>query len=77
MICRIKVKEAEQGDRVQREHAIDRTWQSPHHTQAAGAGCFTTGLLDGPLVNRHRPSVDVLFRSSRAECRPERIGYHT
>jgi two-component system chemotaxis response regulator CheB len=72
-ICRIEVKEAEQGDRVQRGRALIAPGNR-HMVLDRGAGCYTTGLLDGPLVNRHRPSVDILFRSTAQSAGPNALG---
>jgi two-component system chemotaxis response regulator CheB len=72
-ICRIEVKEAEQGDRVQRGRALIAPGNR-HILLDRGARCYTTGLLDGPLVNRHRPSVDVLFRSAAQTAGPDALG---
>ena len=61
--CRITVKEAENGDRVVR----GRTLIAPgnRHTLLKRSGAsYYVEVKDGPLVSRHRPSVDVLFRSS-------------
>jgi two-component system chemotaxis response regulator CheB len=56
-ICAIEVKEAASNDRVVPGHLLLRR---------TGAQYFVE-VVDGPLVNRHRPSVDVLFRSV-AKC---------
>lgn len=61
-ICKVNVKEAENGDKVLRGHAL----LSPggKHMMLKRSGAFYyVEIIDGPLVNRHRPSVDVLFRS--------------
>jgi len=61
-ICKINVKEAENGDKVLRGHAL----LSPggKHMMLKRSGAFYyVEIVDGPFVNRHRPSVDVLFRS--------------
>ncbi len=61
-ICKVNVKEAENGDKVLRGHAL----LSPggKHMMLKRSGAFYyVEIVDGPLVNRHRPSVDVLFRS--------------
>jgi two-component system chemotaxis response regulator CheB len=60
--CRLAVKEAEDGDRVLPGHVLlapgDR-----HMILRCRAGGYFVEVSDGPLVSRHRPSVDVLFRS--------------
>jgi two-component system chemotaxis response regulator CheB len=64
--CPMIVKEAEHGERV----LPGRVFIAPgdRHLAVArrGAG-YVTRLSDGPPVNRHRPSVEVLFRSG-AQC---------
>jgi two-component system chemotaxis response regulator CheB len=61
-LCRIEVKEAEAGERVLRGHAYIAPGHSHLLVRRSGAN-YVTELSDGPPVNRHRPSVDVLFRS--------------
>jgi two-component system chemotaxis response regulator CheB len=61
-VCRIEVKEAAYGDRVRPGLALI----SPGHRHLVvvrDPGGYHVELNDGPLVSRHRPSVDVLFRS--------------
>ena len=60
--CRIEVKEAANGDRI----AAGRALIAPGnlHTLVRRNGAqYVVEVTDGPLVSRHRPSVDVLFRS--------------
>ncbi len=61
-LCRIHVKEAENGDIVARGKAIIAPGNK-HLILMKTADHYTVGVLDGPHVNRHKPSVDVLFRS--------------
>jgi two-component system chemotaxis response regulator CheB len=61
-ICRIAVKEAENNDRVVPGRALIAPGGRHMVLKRSGAQYFVE-VLDGPLVNRHRPSVDVLFRS--------------
>lgn len=61
-LCRIEVKEAEDGERVLPGHAYIAPGHSHLLVRRSGAN-YVTELNDGALVNRHRPSVDVLFRS--------------
>ncbi|WP_226663080.1 protein-glutamate methylesterase/protein-glutamine glutaminase [Microbulbifer aggregans] len=62
-LCRIRVKEAEQGERVLPGHAYIAP--GDHHLKLARSGAnYLVQLDDGPAVNRHRPSVDVLFDSA-------------
>jgi two-component system chemotaxis response regulator CheB len=61
-ICRIEVKEAVDGDKV----VPGRAYIAPgnRHTLVRRLGpSYFLEVCDGPLVSRHRPSVNVLFRS--------------
>ena len=61
-LCSICVKEAEDGDLVLKGHAFIAPGNKHMLIERHGLH-FKIRLNDGPLVNRHRPSVDVLFRS--------------
>jgi len=65
-LCRISVKEAADGERVLPGHAYVAPGHSHLLLERSGAN-YVTELSQGPPVNRHRPSVDVLFRSA-ANC---------
>jgi two-component system, chemotaxis family, protein-glutamate methylesterase/glutaminase len=72
-ICRISVKEAENGDTVIRGRALIATGN--HHMLLKRSGArYYVEIKDGPLVNRHRPSVDVLFRSAARYAGRNSIG---
>jgi two-component system chemotaxis response regulator CheB len=59
----LSVKEAENGDSIIRGHALIAPGN--HHILIKRNGSkYHVEIKDGPLVNRHRPSVDVLFRST-------------
>lgn len=60
--CKISVKEASKGDSVLRGRALIAPGNHHMLLKRSGAKYFVD-VVDGPLVNRHRPSVDVLFRS--------------
>lgn len=62
-LCRINVKEAEQNDSVIRGQALIAPGNRHMLLKRSGARYFVE-IRDGPLVCRHRPSVDVLFRSA-------------
>ncbi|MFW5730763.1 MAG: protein-glutamate methylesterase/protein-glutamine glutaminase [Desulfonatronovibrionaceae bacterium] len=62
-ICRISVKEARDGDSMLRGHALIAPGNRHMMLKRSGARYFVQ-VKDGPLVSRHRPSVDVLFRSA-------------
>jgi two-component system chemotaxis response regulator CheB len=61
-ICRIAVKEAQPGDRVVPGRALIAPG-GKHMLLRRNGAQYHVDVIDGPLVNRHRPSVDVLFRS--------------
>ncbi len=62
-VCQLRVKEAEQGERLQTGHAYIAPGHS-HLMLALGPSGYTCALSQAPAVNRHRPAVDVLFRSA-------------
>jgi len=61
--CRITVREAENNDTVMRGTALIAPGNRHTLLKRSGARYFVE-VRDGPLVCRHRPSVDVLFRSA-------------
>ncbi len=65
-LCRLSVKEAEHGERVLPGHAYIAPGNR-HILLARSGANYVIELSDGPPVSRHRPSVDVLFRSA-ANC---------
>jgi chemotaxis response regulator CheB len=71
--CRIEVKEAAAGDRVVRGRALVAPGNR-HLLVRREGGHLVTDLSDGPLVSRHRPSVDVLFRSVAQAAGPNALG---
>ena len=62
-LCKISVKEAEHGERVLPGHAYIAPGHSHLLLGRSGAN-YITQLDQGPPVNRHRPSVDVLCSSA-------------
>jgi two-component system chemotaxis response regulator CheB len=61
-LCQIEVKEASTGDRVVPGRALIAPGGRHMLLRRSGAQYFVD-IVDGPAVSRHRPSVDVLFRS--------------
>ena len=62
-LCEVEVKEAETGDRL----IPGRVLIAPggHHLEVQRSGAqYVAKVFRGPAVNRHCPSVDVLFRSA-------------
>lgn len=62
-ICKVTVKEAEDNDTVVRGRALIAPGNRHTLLKRSGARYFVE-VKEGPLVSRHRPSVDVLFRSA-------------
>ncbi|WP_423195541.1 MULTISPECIES: protein-glutamate methylesterase/protein-glutamine glutaminase [unclassified Cupriavidus] len=62
-LCRITVKEAEHGERVLPGYAYIAPGDS-HLLLARSGANYVAHLSQDPPVNRHRPSVDVLFDSA-------------
>jgi len=61
-LCQIEVREAQHNDRVLPGRALIAPGGKHMLLKRNGAHYYVE-VIDGPLVNRHRPSVDVLFRS--------------
>jgi two-component system chemotaxis response regulator CheB len=72
-VCALEVKEAESGDLILPGRALlapgDR-----HMRVVERAGTLFVEVTGGPLVSRHRPSVDVLFRSVAENAGPSAVG---
>ena len=72
-VCQIEVKEAESGDRVLAGRALIAP--GGHHLEVQRSGAqFIAKVFRGPVVNRHCPSVDVLFRSVAKQVGRNAIG---
>ncbi|WP_031531428.1 CheB methylesterase domain-containing protein [Borreliella garinii] len=69
----IDIKEAEDGD-ILRPGLVIIANGSYHLIVKYGSGNYFVNLLDGPLVSRHKPSVNVLFRSAAMYAGPNAIG---
>ncbi|HEY3590905.1 MAG TPA: chemotaxis response regulator protein-glutamate methylesterase [Buttiauxella sp.] len=72
-ICEIAVKEAEDGDRVLPGHAYIAPGAKHMELVRSGAN-YNVRLSDSPPVNRHRPSVDVLFKSVALSAGKNAVG---
>jgi two-component system chemotaxis response regulator CheB len=72
-ICRISVKEAEDADTVIRGRAVIAPGNRHVLLKRSGARYYVE-VKDGPLVCRHRPSVDVLFRSAARYAGKNAVG---
>lgn len=62
-LCRVSIKEAEDGDTVIPWRVLIAPGNLHTLLKRSGARYYVE-VKDGPLVSRHRPSVDVLFRSA-------------
>jgi two-component system, chemotaxis family, protein-glutamate methylesterase/glutaminase len=62
-LCAVEVKEAEEGD-VVRQGLVLIAPGNRHMTLHRAGSRYTVNIVDGPHVSRHRPSVDVMFRSA-------------
>ncbi|HCE68150.1 MAG TPA: chemotaxis response regulator protein-glutamate methylesterase, partial [Geobacter sp.] len=72
-ICRVTVKEAQDNDTVVRGRALIAPGN--HHVLLKRSGArYYVEIKDGPLVSRHRPSVDVLFRSAARYAGKNAVG---
>jgi two-component system chemotaxis response regulator CheB len=72
-LCAVEVTEAKSGEAVCRGRALIAPGDQHMRLVQAGDG-FVVALSDGPLVSRHRPSVDVLFQSVAAAALNRSIG---
>lgn len=61
-ICAMNIREAKDGDRLERGVVLIAPGGRHMQLQRRG-GHYYAVIVDGPPVNRHKPSVDVLFRS--------------
>jgi two-component system chemotaxis response regulator CheB len=62
-LCAMQIKEAETGDQVMQGRVLIAPGNQHMALRRTGSR-YTVEILDGPHVSRHRPSVDVLFRSA-------------
>ncbi|KQQ47707.1 two-component system response regulator protein-glutamate methylesterase [Duganella sp. Leaf126] len=72
-VCQVRVKEAVHNDRVVRGQVLIAPGDKHLLLRRTGVQYFVE-VVDGPLVNRHRPSVDVLFRSAARAAGANALG---
>jgi two-component system chemotaxis response regulator CheB len=72
-LCEIEVREAKNNDRVIPGRALIAPGGKHMALRRSGA-YYYVDVIDGPLVNRHKPSVDVLFRSVAKHAGPNALG---
>ena len=71
--CAVEVKEAADGDRIESGRVLIAPGNYHLLVQRSGAS-YMAHVTDGPLVSRHRPSVDVLFRSVAKSAGSNAVG---
>jgi two-component system chemotaxis response regulator CheB len=72
-LCEVEVKEAQDGDPVLRGHVLIAPGDRHMLLERQGAR-YHVSVRDGPPVSRHRPSVDVLFRSAARSAGANAVG---
>ncbi|MBN2166576.1 MAG: chemotaxis response regulator protein-glutamate methylesterase [Marinilabiliaceae bacterium] len=72
-ICNMEVKEAENNDKLYQGRVLIAPGSKHMLLKRVGREYYVE-VKDGPLVNRHRPSVDVLFRSAARYAGKNAIG---
>lgn len=72
-LCEVEVKEAVNGDPVLRGHVLIAPGDRHMMLERQGAR-YHVAVREGPLVSRHRPSVDVLFRSAARSAGSNAMG---
>ncbi|NIC41947.1 chemotaxis response regulator protein-glutamate methylesterase [Aquabacterium sp. A08] len=72
-LCKIRVAEAQHGQRLLPGHAYIAPGGTQFHIERSGAN-YVAVVDDGPPVNRHKPSVEVLFKSCARVLGPNAVG---
>jgi len=72
-VCALEVREACQNDRVMQGRVLIAPGGRHMVLKRSGAQ-YHVDIVDGPLVSRHRPSVDVLFRSTAKSAGRNALG---
>ena len=73
-LCEVEVKEAQDGDPVLRGHVLIAPGGDKHMMLERQGARYYVSVREGPPVNRHRPSVDVLFRSAARAAGANALG---
>ena len=73
-LCALQVTEAHDGDVVERGRALIAPGNRHMLLKRSGSR-YSLGIVDGPPVSRHRPSVDVLFRSAAQAAGANAYGF--
>ncbi len=72
--CRVQVKEAQTGDKVLPGHVLIAPGGDQHMRLVKVNGVYQVEIKQGPRVNGHCPSVDVLFDSVAKAAGPSALG---
>ncbi len=73
-LCAVEVKEAEDRDPVLRGHVLIAPGGDKHTLLERRGARYEVSVRPGPLVSRHRPAVDVLFRSAARSAGANAMG---
>jgi two-component system chemotaxis response regulator CheB len=73
-LCAVEIKEAVDGDPVLRGHVLIAPGGEKHTLLERRGARYQVSVRTGPLVSRHRPSVDVLFRSAARSAGANAMG---
>jgi len=73
-LCRISVAEARDGERILPGHAYIAPGGVTHLTVERSGANYVARLTEAEPVNRHRPSVEVLFQSAARVVGPNALG---
>ena len=73
-LCRIRVAEARDGERILPGHAYIAPGGTAHMRVERSGANYIARVVDGEPVNRHRPSVEVLFKSAARVAGPNALG---
>jgi two-component system, chemotaxis family, protein-glutamate methylesterase/glutaminase len=73
-LCEMEVKEAADGDAVLRGRVLIAPGGASHTLLERSGARYYVSVREGPLVSRHRPSVDVLFRSAARSAGANAVG---
>jgi len=73
-LCRIRVAEARDGERILPGHAYIAPGGTAHLSVERSGANYIARVVEGEPVNRHRPSVEVLFKSAARVAGPNAVG---
>ena len=73
-LCRIRVAEARDGERILPGHAYIAPGGTAHLSVERSGANYIARVVEGEPVNRHRPSVEVLFKSAARVVGPNAVG---